>query len=319
MQNDERGLALELNHLRYFREVARTENISRAAKSLYITQPALSVTIKRLESELGYDLFVRKGNKIKLTEAGECFLSYVNSVFSLLEEGVEKSRELANRSGNELRVASGFGVLRDMAVDYLEENPGAKIRVKCYPTEEIVSRLINGRADVGFVLGHVRDSRLDERVIMTGQFYLFINEEHPLAQKSYIHMADLEGLLLFCSNIAKTYDLASRVIQRAGVSCNLLTLDEKDVLFTAAKKGLGAVFCMPMMDVHNAAHDMTEEGCHFIPIVDCSEQGLVVELRPKDVYYTEEQGQFLRCVEQRFGRNEQFIREDWKARGIAPK
>lgn len=307
---------MELNHLRYFREVARTENISQAAKALYITQPALSVTVKRLEAELGYDLFVRKGNKIKLTEAGQCFLSYVNSVFSLLEEGVEKSRALANQAVNELRVASGFGVLRTMTEEYLAENPESKIGVKCCPTEEIVGKLTSGRAGVGFTLGHVHDSRLEERVIMTGRFYLFVNEEHPLAQRPYIRMADLEGQLLFCSNIANTYDLATRIMQRAGITCNLLTLDEKDVLFTAAKKGLGAVFCMPMMDVHDEKEDMEEAKCHFLPIADCNERGLVVMLRPKDTYYTEEQERFLRYVEQRFSRCEQWIEKDWQERGI---
>ncbi len=61
-------MALELNRLRYFREMALPENISQAAKPLYITQPALSAIIKKLESEPGYPLFVRKGNKIRLTE-----------------------------------------------------------------------------------------------------------------------------------------------------------------------------------------------------------------------------------------------------------
>ena len=310
---------MELNNLRYFREVARTENISQAAKSLYITQPALSVTIKRLETELGYDLFVRKGNKIKLTEAGQCFLSYVNSVFSLLEEGVEKSRALANESVNEMRVASGFGVMRTITQEYLAENPNAKIRTKCYPTDDIIDKLINGRAAVGLVMGRVRDSRLDERVIMTGRFYIFVNDEHPLAHRDYIHMADLEGQLVFCSNIAKTYQLASRMMQRACVNCNLLTLDEKDVLFAAAEKGLGAVLCMPMMDIHNETHSLAESNCHFVPIADAPEVGEVVMLHPKDVYYTEEQEKYLRYVEQRFARCEQWIENDWKERGLPEK
>lgn len=317
VQNDERGGSdLELNHLRYFREVAQTENISRAAKALYITQPALSVTIRRLEAELGYDLFVRKGNKIKLTDAGQCFLSYVNSMFSLLDEGIEKSRVLANESVNMLRVSSGFGILRDMTNEYLAENPEAKIGVKCRPTDEIVNKILDDRADVGFILGHLHDSRLEERVVMNGRFYLFVNDEHPFSRCNSICMKDLEGQLLFCSNIAKTHAFASRMLQRAGISCNLLTLDEKDVLFSAAEKGLGAVFCMPMMDVHSKAHDMAKDNCHFIPIRDCPERGPVVMLWRKGEYFTDEQTRYLRYIEQRFARNEEWIEKDWKERGI---
>ncbi len=308
---------MELNHLRYFREVARMENISQAAKALFITQPALSATIKRLEAELGFELFTRSGNRIKLTEAGQYFLSYVNTVFSLLDEGVEKSRALANQAVDEFRVASGFGVLRNITREYLQENQDEKIRVKCCPTEEIIERLVNGRADAGYVLGYIHDSRFDERVIMTGKFYIFVNGEHPLADREYIKMADLEGQLLFCSNIAKTHELASRLMQRARVHCDLLTLDEKSVLFSAAEKGLGAVFCMPMMDVHEEKNTEESQNCRFIPIIDCPEPGMVVMLHRKDVHYSENQMRFLRYTELRFARNEEWIEEDWRRRGIS--
>ena len=72
---------MELLHLNYFREVAAVENITKAAKKLYVSQPALSTAIARLEKELDFLLFERKGNRIELTEAGRCFLEYVNSVF----------------------------------------------------------------------------------------------------------------------------------------------------------------------------------------------------------------------------------------------
>lgn len=307
---------MELNHLKYFREVALAENISQAAKTLYITQPALSVTIKRMEAELGYALFVRKGNKIQLTEAGRCFLSYVNSIFSLLDEGIKKGRELANQADNVLRVASGFGVMRDMTDDYLAQSPELKIELDCYPTEEIIARLTGGQADVGLILGKARDIRLEERVIMTGKFYLCVNMEHPLAAKEILYMDDLEGQLIFCSNIANTHETVSRIMRKAGVNINLLTLDEKDVLFSAAEKGLGGVFCMPMLSVERSVN-MRERGLSFIPIADCSEIGEVVLLRPKNNYYTEDQENYLRYIEQRFALNEQMLWADWTQRGLA--
>ena len=63
---------MELLHLNYFREVAAVENITKAAKKLYVSQPALSTAIARLEKELDFLLFERKGNRIELTEAGRC-------------------------------------------------------------------------------------------------------------------------------------------------------------------------------------------------------------------------------------------------------
>lgn len=303
---------MELNHLRYFREVALAENISQAAKALYITQPALSVTIKKLEAELGYALFERKGNKIRLTEAGQCFLSYVNSVFSLLEEGVEKARKLADQAGSALRVASGFGMVRHITDDYLARTPEPRIEVSCCAVDEVIDRLIHGHADAGVILGHARDIRLEERVIMTTPFYICVNPEHPLAGRETLRMADLEGQLLFCSNISKTYEAAARLLQNAGVNCSLLMLDEHKVLFSAAEKGLGAVFCIPMLNSPSKSKD--NKFC-FIPIVDASESGQLVLLRPKGHYCTEALEEYLRYLEQWFARNEELLRADIARRG----
>lgn len=306
---------MELNHLRYFQEVARTENISKAAKTLFVTQPALSVTIKKLETELGYPLFKREGNRIKLTEAGSCFLSYVNSMFSILEEGAEKARQVAEQADHVMRIASGFGIIRDLTSEYQAEHPEIRFETRCIPTDEIVRRLTSGRADLGLVMGDVNDSRLESRTIMTGRFFVCVNHEHPLAQYEggSVRMADLEGQLLFCSNIAKTYETASGIFKKAGVSCNLLTLDEKDVLFSAADKGLGGVFCMPMKEI---SPETRGGELVWLPIADCDTLGRVVLLKRKEVYYTEEQGRFISFLERRFARNEAYIRSLLTQRGV---
>lgn len=304
---------MELNHLRYFREVALSENISQAAKALYITQPALSVAIKKLEAELGYPLFSRRGNQIRLTEAGRCFLSYVNNVFSLLEEGVQKAREAAEQAGGVVRVQSGFGMVQHITAQYLAGQPEARIAVSCRPTAEIITALLRGQADVGVVLGHARDSRLEERVLMTTRYYICVNAEHPLAEKKTLRMADLEGQLLFCSNIAGTYEATGRLLQNAGVNCNLLMLDEHKVLFSAAEKGLGAVVCIPML---NAPAMDEPPRFRFLPLADGCELGQIVLLRPKGGYATEAQAAYLRYLEQWFARNEQLLQEDLLRRGL---
>lgn len=306
---------MELNHLRYFQEVARTENISKAAKNLFVTQPALSVTIKKLETELGYALFKREGNRIKLTEAGACFLSYVNSMFSILEEGTEKARQVAGQAEHVMHIASGFGIMRDMTACYQAEHPELRFEVRCVPTDEIVRRLASGRAELGLVMGDVKDSRLESRTVMTGKFFVCVNREHPLAQHEggSIRLADLEGQLLFCSNIARTYETASGIFKRAGVSCNLLTLDEKEVLFSAAEKGLGGVFCMPMREI---SANNNGDVLVWLPIEDCDTLGRVVLLKRREFYYTEEQERFIAYLERGFARNEGFIRETLTRCGV---
>lgn len=80
-----RGSQVTLQQLEYFRVLAKFENINIAAKQIHISQPALSVSIKKLETELGYRLFDRTGNSIRINYRGEQFLEAVNDIFAVLE------------------------------------------------------------------------------------------------------------------------------------------------------------------------------------------------------------------------------------------
>lgn len=86
---------MELTQLRHFVAVARTENITRAAQELFITQPALSRTILRLEHELGTPLFDRCGGRLTLNNKGRVFLGFVKPALDSLDEGV---RAIADES-----------------------------------------------------------------------------------------------------------------------------------------------------------------------------------------------------------------------------
>ena len=79
--------------LKYFKAVAQTEHMSRAAEKLHITQPALSKAIAQLEEELGYELFNRIGRQIKLNDKGKIFLKYAESALKSLDEAMRSLKE----------------------------------------------------------------------------------------------------------------------------------------------------------------------------------------------------------------------------------
>ena len=76
-----------LRHINYFLAVAKYESFTRAAASLYVSQPALSQQIKQLEETLGTTLFDRSGRTVKLTDAGEVYARYAQQALQDLEEG----------------------------------------------------------------------------------------------------------------------------------------------------------------------------------------------------------------------------------------
>lgn len=90
---------MELQQIKYFRVIAQTQNISKAAEMLFIAQPSLSQTLKRLEDEVGMPLFDRNGKKITLNGAGKRFLKYADEICDALENA---KLELGEYSGKEI-------------------------------------------------------------------------------------------------------------------------------------------------------------------------------------------------------------------------
>ena len=97
---------MELLQLKYFKTVAELEKISAAAEALYISAPALSTSIARLEKELGTKLFDRTNNRIRLNRQGHIFLRYVNQIFNNLD--CARNSNHWNYSNNNMRFNNNF-------------------------------------------------------------------------------------------------------------------------------------------------------------------------------------------------------------------
>ena len=291
---------MELQQLRYFKTAAEMQNITRAARKLYISQPALSASIGRLEQDIGVRLFERHSNSIRLTEAGNCFLEHVNSAFAVLGEGVSKAKAIQNRKSNRVRVASALGMVRNLAAEYAGEGNENPVSVTTCDVEQMRSMLVNGEADFGVCLEHIQDSRFSNRILMWSRYFVALNPRHPLARKKTLKLKELEDIFLFCSNMARTYETAQNILKQAGCKCTLLKLDEKEVLFEAARKGLGAVFCLPMLSEHNPMSNGTNPKVAFRPIEDCQDKGCVVLVYLKDGYLSEMAEDFIAFLSRRF-------------------
>src|SRR5919199_3320555 len=101
---------MEIGQLSAFTEVARRENLSRAAEALHVTQPALTARLQRLEGELGTSLFVRTGRGMRLTESGRAFLPHAERVLAELEDGRRAVDEVGRGSSGHLAIGAAPAV-----------------------------------------------------------------------------------------------------------------------------------------------------------------------------------------------------------------
>lgn len=144
-----------LSSYRIFYAVANNGNISRASKELYISQPAISKSIQKLEENLGVKLFARSSRGVTLTPEGELLYKHVKSAFETLTIGEDKlRRSIALGIGNLTIGASSTlckYVLLPYLKDFIKEYPHINIAIACHSTNQTLKLLEEGKLDIGLV------------------------------------------------------------------------------------------------------------------------------------------------------------------------
>lgn len=140
---------------RVFRSVAAAGSISRAAAELYISQPAVSQTLRQLEDRLGAELFVRTPRGIRLTSEGEALYSYVEQACSLVEAGEKRIEELKNLEAGEVRIGASdtlckYFLARELG-RFHDRYPDISVRVTNGTSYESLAMLRAGQVDIAFL------------------------------------------------------------------------------------------------------------------------------------------------------------------------
>lgn len=191
---------MDILQLQYFQTIARLENMTKASEILYVAQPNLSISIKRLEEDLGVALFERRRGKIRLTPAGRLFLSYVDDVLGQLDEAIVHVREADRHSGGKLRVASVIvDLIGDVLHEFLLEHPDVSFRQFNCRNSEVVGKIMNADADFGFIFGEPSVSGLEYIEIDSCERIVQLSKDHPLAARELVSLKDLADQRLVCN------------------------------------------------------------------------------------------------------------------------
>lgn len=145
--------ALSSYHI--FNAVAETGNISKAAKALYISQPAISRAVSRLEKNLSVKLFIRNSRGVRLTEEGELLYEHTRTAFDSLRQGEENLRRINRLGIGHLRIGVSSTLCKYVLMPYLKRfisaYPHIRITIQCHSTFETLSLLEDGKIDIGLV------------------------------------------------------------------------------------------------------------------------------------------------------------------------
>jgi LysR family cyn operon transcriptional activator len=175
---------MELRHLRYFSAVADTLHFGRAARRIHVSQPTLSQQIRQLEEELGAPLFERARSGVRLTQAGELFLTYASRALEDVDAGRAAVGELRGLATGALRVGyppSMRGVVIPALAAVLRKHPRLALSAKEAVVRRVERRLADGKLDVGLAYAPARLPDLDAEPIFDSRLALVIARGHPLA------------------------------------------------------------------------------------------------------------------------------------------
>jgi len=188
---------MELRHLRYFSEAARELHVGRAAETLSIAQPALTLQIQALERELGVELFDRAGRRIALTEAGKHFLMEATEILAQVERATLATREIGGGFAGKLRVgftesASFSPMVMSVLTRFRSTWPAVDLVLEESQTDSLVTGMIQGRIDVAFVRPPVRgDAKVAFKPLADEEMKLAVPVGHRLAKRKAIDLSEL--------------------------------------------------------------------------------------------------------------------------------
>lgn len=186
---------MELLQLEYFLKLAEKEHVTKVAEELNISQPSLSSTIKKLETELGVPLFERHGRNISLSPYGRVFRDYAEQAIIALENGKTVVSELHGEYGNilNLGVLSPY-VWADLFSAFSKAHP--EIRINRYSMEgnQFTEALLNKKIDMYIGgLNNSNNAKLSYQTLYRDTMSLMINKSHPLANQKSVDLRSCEN------------------------------------------------------------------------------------------------------------------------------
>ena len=243
-----------LDQLRILKAIAAEGSFKRAADSLYVSQPAVSLQVQNLERQLDVPLFDRGGRRAQLTEAGHLLLNYGDKILSLCQETCRAIEDLQNLRGGTLIIGAsqttGTYMLPRMIGLFREKYPDVSVQLHVHSTRRTAWSVVNGQIDLAIIGGEIAPELMSALEIVPyaeDELALIVPTSHEFAQRETILKENLYSLKFISldsqSTIRKVID---QVLTRCGIDTTHLQLEMElssiEAIKNAVQSGLGVAF-----------------------------------------------------------------------------
>lgn len=239
---------LENFHLKVFRAVAEQLNFHKAAEQLFLTQPAVTLQIKALESDLGVRLFDRASGRVSLTRQGSILLEYANKLAAMVSEAERKLSCKDSKVSGELSLGVSTTiaqyVLARLLRAFIADYPNIDLTLHSGNTRQIVQLLLDGKVSVGLIEGPARDRGVRSEPFMEDELVPITAVDAPMDNLSRTEF--LQSTLLIREQGSGSRQVVETALKKAGLRLKafkkVMTLDSTEAIKSAVEVGHGMGF-----------------------------------------------------------------------------
>ncbi len=243
-----------LDQLRILKAIAVEGSFKRAADSLFVSQPAVSLQVQHLERQLNVPLFDRGGRRAQLTEAGKLLIDYGERILNLCQETCRAIEDLQNLHGGTLVIGAsqttGTYLMPRLIGQFRQHYPDVQVHLHVHSTRRTAWSVMNGQVDLAIVGGEIPPELRHALEIVPyalDEFVLVVPKDHAMAQRECIAREELYNLQFIVLDAqSTTRKVIDQVLTKNGVVPRQLPvtmeLNSIEAIKSAVQAGLGAAF-----------------------------------------------------------------------------
>lgn len=239
---------MNLNHLRVFASVAEHGNLTRAARELNVSQPAISKQLGDLEEDLGTQLVDRLPRGVRLTEAGEVLLTHAQRILQAERAAQQDLRDLRGLGRGKLSVGAsttvGSYLVPSLMGELHRQHPGVQLDLTIANTASVQSAVLENSCDVGLIEGFVSSDLLAVETLIADDMIGIAAPSHPALQKAPLRAAALSELpLLMREQGSGSREVVEAALRKRALEVTpVMSLGSTEAIKSAVIHGLGIAF-----------------------------------------------------------------------------
>ena len=289
---------MNLNQLKIFYMAAKKGNLSLAAQELFISQPAVTKGIQRLQEFYDIKFIDHIGKKLTLTVAGEVLYEIAEKIFELESRAEESIRDFQQRKRGHIRILSSesFGdyYLPHIIIPFSKAYPLVRISMNILPTEQVIEHTAILNNDLGFISYPVEHPKLLLKEVLEDQLVIITAPDHPLTRKQALAPRDLKDDLLIMHETGSAPRKAiEEYIRKNDLSVKThLEISSNHAIKRAVEDGLG----IALISRRVAIEEIRSGRLAAIPLSDPSMIRKYYMVHHKDKYLSEPLQSFINGV-----------------------